>query len=233
MGVTKKQIKIALVDDHNLFRKCLSNFIKSEEQNKYFVLFDAENGNDLIAQLDKHRLPDIVVMDINMPGMDGFETVEWLQKNFPSIQILIVSMIEKEETIVKMLRLGVKGYLSKDIDPEGLYKALDEVSKGEYHYTKFLTGKLIHSVLKSASISEQGGLGSDKITNKWNTLSQREKEFVQLACTEMTYQEIAGKMFLAPKTIEGYRESVFEKLDLKNRIGLVLFVIKNELVKIQ
>jgi two-component system, NarL family, invasion response regulator UvrY len=171
-------------------------------------------------------------MDIDMPGMDGYETVAWLQNNYPTIQILVVSMIEKEEAVVKMLRLGVKGYLSKDIDPENLYTALDEVSQGEYHYTKFLTGKLIHSIMKPTHSPD--GKNSSYLTceSKWNTLTTREKEFVQLACTELTYQEIAGKMFVAPKTVDGYRESVFEKLDIKNRIGLVLFAIKNEFIKL-
>lgn len=229
----KRQIKIALVDDHNLFRKCLSNFIKSDEQNKLFVMFDAENGEDLISKLDKSRLPDVIIMDIDMPGMDGFETVEWLQNNFPSIHILVVSMIEKEEAIVKMLRLGVKGYLSKDIDPENLYAALEDVSNGQYHYTKFLTGKLIHSVIKSSENSEKPGLGSSSIISQWNALSQREKEFVRLACSDLTYNEIASKMFVAPKTVDGYRESVFEKLRLKNRIGLVLFAVRNNLVNFE
>ena len=231
MPVTKKQIKIALVDDHSLFRKCLSNFISSEEQNKYFVLFDAENGKDLIAQLDKHRLPDVVVMDIDMPGMDGYETVAWLQANYPSINILVVSMIEKEEAIVKMLRLGVKGYLSKDINPENLYTALEEVSRGEFHYTKFLTGKLIHSILKSNNSGDKA-TGYTTSESKWNALTPKEKEFVRFACTEMTYKEIAQKMFVAAKTVDGYRESVFEKLDIKNRIALVLFAIKNDIVKL-
>ncbi|GAB2809102.1 response regulator [Ferruginibacter profundus] len=232
MPSQKKQIKIALVDDHNLFRKCLSNFITSEESSNYFVLFDAENGKDLISKLDRNCLPDVVIMDIDMPGMDGFETVQWLQDKHPSIQILVVSMIEKEEAIVKMIRLGVKGYLSKDIDPEDLYEALEVVSKGEYHYTRFLTGKLIHSVLKSANQLMENNSAAGIATKKWLMLSQREKDFVQYACTESTYTEIAAKMFVAPKTVDGYRESVFEKLGLKNRIGLVLFAIKNELVKL-
>lgn len=226
----QKQIKIAVVDDHTLFRKCLANFITSEDNNNYFILFDAENGTDLMAKLDKNRLPDIVIMDIDMPGMDGYESVKWLQQNYPTIQILVVSMIEAEEAIVKMIKLGVKGYLSKDIDPEDLNAALAEVSKGEYHYTRFLTGKLIHSVLKENDTGANSTL--NEAQKKWNKLSQREKDFVMLACTEITYAEIASKMFVAPKTVDGYREAVFEKLGLKNRIALVLFAIKNKFVKL-
>lgn len=228
-----KQTKIALIDDHTLFRKCLVNYIRSDEQNRYFVLFDVHNGKELMNKLsaEKKILPDIIIMDINMPGMDGFEAVELLQRNYPAINILVVSMIEKEEAIIRMLRLGVKGYLSKDIDPEDLYRALDEVSKGEYHYTKFLTGKLIHSVI-TANTDNNTSLKLKGVNSKWDLLSNREKEFVKHACSELTYSEIATKMFLAPKTIDGYRDSVFEKLEIKSRVGLVLFVLKNEMIQL-
>lgn len=231
MNPNQKQIKIAVVDDHTLFRKCLAGFISSEDNNRYYILFDAESGTDLMAKLDKNRLPDIIIMDIGMPGMNGYEAVKWLQQNYPTIEILVVSMIESEEAIVKMIKLGVKGYLSKDIDPEDLHAALNDISKGQYHYTRFLTGKLIHSVLKEND-NEGGDASLSEARKKWNKLSQREKDFVMLACTEDTYHEIATKLFVAPKTVDGYRESVFEKLGLKNRIALVLFAIKNKFVEL-
>jgi two-component system invasion response regulator UvrY len=224
-----KQVKIAVVDDHTLFRKCLANFIMTEENSNYFILFDADSGKDLIAKLDKNRLPDIVIMDIDMPGMDGYASVKWLQEHYPTIQILVVSMIEREEAIVRMIRLGVKGYLSKDIDPEDLNAALKDLSKGEYHYTRFLTGKLIHSVLKE-SVSAANNTDIDEAHRKWNRLSQREKDFVGHACSEKTYSEIASLLYVAPKTVDGYRESAFEKLGVKNRIGLVLFAIRNKFI---
>lgn len=231
MNPPKKQIRIAVVDDHTLFRKCLANFINSEDNNRYYILFDADSGADLMKKLDRNRLPDIIILDIGMPGMNGFEIVKWLQQNHPTVEILVVSMIESEDAIVKMIKLGVKGYLSKDIDPEDLHAALNDISRGEYHYTKFLTGKLIHSVLKETGAEKNNGILSDA-EKKWNKLTQREKEFITLACTEDTYQEIAGKLFVSAKTVDGYRESVFEKLEVKNRIALVLFAIKNKFVEI-
>lgn len=231
MNPKQKQIKIAVVDDHTLFRKCLANFINSEDNNRYYILFDAESGTDLIKKLDKNRLPDIIIMDIGMPGMDGYEAVKWLQQNHPTIGILVISMIESEDAIVKMIKLGVRGYLSKDIDPEDLHAALNDISRGDYHYTKFLTGKLIHSVLKDKESVNDNGILSDA-EKKWTRLTQREKEFVRLACTEDTYQEIASKLFVAVKTVDGYRESVFEKLEVRNRIALVLFAIKYKFVEL-
>jgi two-component system invasion response regulator UvrY len=226
----KPQIKLAIVDDHKLFRKGLVSLINIIETENYHILFEAENGKDFIQQMNKKILPDIIVMDIDMPDMDGFETVAWLQDHYPEIPVLVVSMIEKEEAIVRMLKLGVKGYLSKDIEPEDINAALVAIADKGYYYTDFITGKLIHSIRKE---NENNRQESGAISNKvWRQLTEREREFVKLACSELTYNEIAGKMCLSPKTIDGYRESVFEKFNTKNRIGMVLYAIKNDLVKI-
>jgi DNA-binding NarL/FixJ family response regulator len=155
-----------------------------------------------------------------MPGMDGFVSVEWLNENFPDIKILIVSMIEKEESIVKMLKLGVKGYLSKDVEPNELGEALHAVLNKGYYYTDFITGKLVHAL--------QNDTVSNATTNY--SMNEREKEFLQLACSEFTYNEIATKMYLSPKTIDGYRNALFEKLNVKTRVGLVMFAVKNGIV---
>lgn len=159
-----------------------------------------------------------------MPGMDGFASVQWLKENFPEVKVLVISMIEKDETIVQMLRLGVKGYLCKDVEPNELAEALQAVANKGIYYTDFITGKLVHS-LQSNNAAPDDCSGIDK-------MNEREKEFLQLACSEMTYNEIAGKMFLSPKTIDGYRNSLFEKLNVKSRVGLVMFAIKNRIVKV-
>jgi len=164
-------------------------------------------------------------MDINMPHIDGFAAVQWLNENFPLIKILVVSMVEKEESILRMLKLNVKGYLNKDVEPKELGEALDAVMNKGFYYTDFITGKLVHALQME---------NSQQIINvaEVATISNREKTFLALACTELTYSEIAEQMFLSPKTIDGYRSSLFEKLKVKSRVGMALYAVKHGLVQL-
>jgi DNA-binding NarL/FixJ family response regulator len=216
-----------LVDDHKLFRKGLISLIEMVCGN-CVILFEADNGLDLQQKLNRQNEPDILLMDINMPLMDGFATVEWLNENFPLVKILVVSMVEKEASIVRMLKLGVKGYLSKDVEPAVLGEALNAIMNKGFYYTDFITGKLVHALNHNSD--------NDKDKKKSDTMrlmNEREKEFLLLACSELTYNEIAAKMFVSPKTVDGYRNALFEKFNVKSRVGLVLFAIKNGLVEIE
>ena len=219
----KQIIRLALVDDHRLFRKGLVSLIEMVCTD-CDILFEADNGVDLQQKLIKGNEPDIILMDVNMPQMDGFATVQWLNENYPLIKILVVSMIEKEESIVRMLQLGVKGYLSKDVEPEELGEALNAVMNKGFYYTDFITGKLVHSL--------QNDNDSNKKTSAAiQSMNDREKDFLQLACSELTYNEIAAQMFLSPKTIDGYRNSLFEKLQVKSRVGMALYAVRHGLVQ--
>ena len=229
MPSRKPPIKLAIVDDHKLMRKGLISLINVYE-NEYAILFEAGNGREMMANLDKKVLPDIVIMDIDMPDMDGFLTVAWLREHYPQIGILIVSMIQKEEAIVRMLKMGVKGYLSKDIEPEDIQAALKAIFQKGFYYTDFITGKLIHSLQNEDNKAGEGEYTFNHAA--WSQLSEREREFIKLSCSELTYPEIAKQMNLSPKTIDGYRENIFEKFNIKNRVGMVLFAIRNGLVKI-
>jgi len=217
----ESSIKLGLVDDHKLFRKGLISLIEMVSSN-CSVLFEADNGLDLQQKIDQDNNPDIILMDVNMPDMDGYASVEWLKEQYPDIKVLVISMIEKEETIMRMVKLGVKGYLSKDVEPKELGEALNAVANKGFYYTDFITGKLVHSIQNDIG---EASLGYDK-------LNDREKEFIQFACSEMTYAEIADKMFLSPKTIDGYRNALFEKLQVKNRVGLAMYAVKHGWVKL-
>ena len=214
-------LKLGIVDDHKLFRKGLITLIELAYP-KCEILFEADNGLDLQHKLIKKNLPEIIIMDVNMPGMDGFASAQWLKENYPDIKVLVVSMVEKEETIVRMLKLGVKGYLSKDVEPHELGEALRSIMNRGFYYTDYLTGKLVMSI-------QSDGVGKQKITNM-PQMNDREKLFLELACSELTYNEIADKMFLSPKTIDGYRNSLFEKLSVKSRVGLALYAVRHGLV---
>jgi two-component system, NarL family, invasion response regulator UvrY len=213
-------VKLALVDDHKLFRKGLISLLEMCNI-KFTVLFEADNGFDMQMKIDPENIPHVILMDVNMPGMDGFDSVEWLTKIFPQVKVLVVSMIQREETIVRMLRMGVRGYLCKDVEPQVLGEAVSAVMNRGYYYTDYITGKLIHSLQEEEE--------EDK---KPKPLNIREKEFLLLACSELTYNEIAVKMCVSPKTVEGYRVGVFDKLRIKNRVGLVLYAIKNSFLHI-
>lgn len=192
---------------------------------QYTVIFEADNGKDLQTKLTPENTPDILLLDINMPEMDGFSTVKWLNIHYPLIKTLVVSMIEKEETVVNMLKLGIKGYLCKDVEPKELSEALHSVYNKGFYYTDFITGKLLYS------IQQEGGEGYGG-SHTSASFNEREREFLKLVCSELTYNDIAVKMSLSPKTIDGYRNALFEKLNIKSRVGLALYAVKHGLVQI-
>jgi len=217
----KAKTKIAFVDDHTLFRKGLISLIDITGDD-YSIIFEADNGIEMKEKIQNNGEPDILFLDVNMPKMDGFACVEWLSQHYPLVKILVVSMIEQEETIVRMLRLGVKGYLCKDVEPKQLSEAINALLNKGYYYTDFVTGKLVHAL-------QQTGNTADPNSNML-LLNDREKSFLTLACSDLTYNEIAAKMFLSPKTIDGYRDNLFEKLNVKSRVGLALYAVKHGLV---
>lgn len=211
---------VVLVDDHVLLRNGLANLIRSFGE--YAVLFEAYNGKDFIRQLKPRCLPDIVLLDINMPEMDGFETAQWIKRHYPEIRTLALSMYDTDNSILRMLKNGVKGYILKDTEPSELKMALESVVHKGFYYSEMVTGKLIHTI---NALNEP----EHKVQHMLN-LNDRELEFLKLACSESTYKEIADQMYLSPRTIDGYRDALFEKLNVRTRVGLVLYAIRNGIV---
>jgi two-component system, NarL family, invasion response regulator UvrY len=212
---------IVLTDDHTLLRNGLAQLVQSLG---HTVLFEANNGKDLVAKLDATNLPDLVLLDINMPEMDGYETAQWLKQNHPDVNVLALSMYDNENSIIKMLKCGAKGYILKDSDPAELKAAIDAVMSKGYYYSDLVSGKLIHAINKI----DDAGSDIHTVTN----LSERETDFLKYSCTELTYKEIAEKMFVSPRTIDGYRDALFEKLNIKTRVGLAMYAIKNGIVQL-
>ena len=214
-------IKIALVDDHILLRKGLGNMLK---ESGHDVLFEADNGKDCMEKMKAGTIPSIVLMDINMPAMDGYETTAWLKKNHPSIKVLALSMYDDETSIIRMLKSGAKGYILKDSSPHDLTNAIETLhNKGSY-YSEIVTGKIVNAVSKMGE--------TDSELNSAASLHDKEIEFIKFCSTDLTYKEIADKMNLSPRTIDGYRDELFRKLNIKSRVGIVMFAIRHNIIHV-
>ena len=210
--------KIAIVDDHALVAKAFAGLI--ERFDDYEVIFEAEHGKDMMRFFELKQIPDLILLDINMPVMDGFETALWLKNNYPEIKVIALSMNNTEESIVGMLRNGARGYLLKDSRPSELKTALDTVMQKGYFYTDFITDRLIRSL----------NLGTFKNPVEEVGLNEREMAFLKLACTDLTYAQIADKLCISPRTVDGYREILFEKLKVKSRVSMAMAAIKLGLI---
>lgn len=213
--------KVAIADDHLLIAKAISSIIEGFKD--FEVLYEVENGKALQDRFKMTKnIPDIVLLDISMPVMDGFATAGWLRENHPAVLIMALSVQDDDESLIKMIKAGARGYLHKNVHPAELEKALQTlVSKGMY-YPDWATSKVFLKM----------GQPDDQANNKGVVITEREKEFLQYAGTELTYKEIGEKMFCSPRTVESYRDSLFEKLGLKTRVGLVVYAIKNNLLKL-
>jgi len=215
---------VVLVDDHVLLRNGLASLIRSF--GRFDVLFEASDGKDLIRQLKTiPRCPDVILLDIGMPEMDGHETACYLRLHYPEIRVLALTMSDADASIVRMLKNGAKGYILKDIDAPGLEQALDSIVDKGYYYSDTVTEKLIDTF---SHPDEPERRFRDLLA-----LNDRELEFMKLVCTEWTYKEIADRMYLSPRTIDGYRDALFEKLNVRTRVGLAMYAVKNGIVQLE
>lgn len=213
-------ITVGLVDDHVLLRNGLAALVKNIGHQ---VVIEASDGKDLIAKLQEQPQPQVILMDINMPVMDGYETAGYLKQHHPEIRVLALSMYDDEAAIIRMLKNGARGYILKDSDTPELKSAIEAVLTKGFYYTEMITGKLLHTINQT---------DEESTTRKVLNLNDREMEFLKLSCSEMTYKEIADKMHLSPRTIDGYRDSLFDKLKIKTRVGLAIYAIKHGIVHV-
>lgn len=205
---------IVIADDHLLIAKAITSII--EQFKNYNVLYECENGQMLIEKFKvKKNIPDIVLLDISMPVIDGFETALWIKENHPEILVMALTMQGDDESLIKMIKCGARGYLQKNVHPVELEKAMDTLVQKGFYYPDWATSRVLHA-LSSGNDGKPGGIN----------ISEREKEFLQYACTEFTYKEIGEKMFCSARTVESYRDSLFEKLGVKTRVALALYAVK-------
>jgi two-component system, NarL family, invasion response regulator UvrY len=204
-------IKIALADDHAIVRKGLAELIDSMPGLE--IILDADNGQELIAKLKNAKTkPDVCILDINMPEMNGYETASLIREIFQDMGILALSMYDTEFNIIKMLRAGAQGYLLKNAQPSELLRAITDIHQHGFYHSELVSGRLMRII-------------HDRRSGK-SDLNENEERFLTFCCTELTYKEIAEKMHKSPRTIDGYREDLFAKLGLSSRTGLVLYALK-------
>ena len=210
------KIHIAIVDDHTLFRNGVAALMA--EFDELEMVFEAENGQQLQQALAKHGKPDVILMDINMPVMDGYASTKWVKQNYPKIRVLALSMFEDDKAVIQMIKCGAGGYVLKESRPRELLEAIKAIHEKGVYINEMVSGKLLRSVADKEDLPD---------------ISKKELEFLKLCCSELTYKEIADQMFVSPRTVDNYREALFLKLNLKSRSGLVLYAIQNGIFKFE
>lgn len=207
---------IALVDDHILFRSGLKALFNSYPH--YQILIEANNGDEFLQKISNKFYPDAVLLDLNMPKMGGLELATILREKYPHIKIVILSMQLDDDVVLKLIKAGINGYLLKDSDKEEFLNCIEAVKQGDIYFSN----KVNRILQKSFTTKKQPK----------PQLSIREQEFLTLLCQELSYKEIADKLKVSVRTVDGYRDQLFYKLNINNKIGLVLYAIRNNLVEI-
>lgn len=212
-------IKVAIVDDHKIFRKGVVLSLRPYTNIRFVQ--EAEHGDDLLAGL-KESEPDVILMDLRMPGKDGIETTKIVSKQYPHIRIIILTMYEDERFVYHMMENGANGYLLKNAEPQEIRKAIMDVHEKGYYLNNF-----VNRILLKRSHSRSKVIPS---LNNEITLSDKERDVLRFICMEFTAQEIAQKMEISPRTVEAIKDRLMERFGSKNTAGLVFFAVKNNLV---
>ena len=226
------KIKVAIVDDHHLVRKGLRLLL--DNLNDFEILYEASNGEEFFALYNSNEIkPDIVLIDVNMPVMNGVQTTRLLEEKNDKIRKVALSVNTDLETVRSMIKAGACAYLFKDASPETFHQVLMKVYSDGFFYDKHVIQSLV------PEIGEQSKFNTTYTPEEKNEdmellrqLSARELTFLNYCCSELTYKEIADEMEITSRTVDGYRESLFYKLRIKSRIGLVIFAIKTGVYKI-
>jgi len=212
------RIRIAIADDHTMFRKGIVQLLKDSQ--KFEIVAEASNGQELYDLVMAMEIPpEICLLDINMPILDGYKTLPKIKFEYPRMKFMVLSMNDHEFAIIKMLRSGANGYLLKEDDPDELIRALEYIHTHDFYYTE-----LTNTHLQS--------MRSDPAGKKPIKLNENELTFLELCCSEMAYKEIAQHMGLSVRTIEGYRDELFKKLQLNTRTGLVIYALREGFVRL-
>ena len=217
----KEKIKIAVVDDHTLFRKGMASILQQVPD--FEVVMDANNGREFLDKLATTPV-DVVLLDLQMPELDGIKTTQIMQKDFPDVKIIILSMHDEDQFVLHLMEIGANGYLLKDTDSDEVEKAIRKVAEDEHYFSEFVSRVMLRRMTRKNTTPDL------KLFNFKTDLSEREIQVLKHICEGLTTTEISELLYLSPRTVEGHRLKMMEKLGLKNTAGLVAFAIKNQLV---
>lgn len=215
-------IKIAIADDEALFRKGMKLILNS--QDRFMVKLEAEDGEDLIQKLSESiDLPDVLLLDLKMPKLNGIEAAKIIRDTYPSVKIIVLSTHFSRAFIINMIELGAASYLPKNSEPEEVAETIEAVYSNGFHYNKE-----VMEFIRENIISKDKPKANFQVE-----LTNREKEILQLICEQYTTPEIGEKLFISPRTVDGHRNNLLSKLNCKNIAGLVVFALQNDVVKLR
>ncbi len=215
-----KTIKIAIADDHKIYRDGLKVGLAADDSLE--VVLEADNGEDLINGLEAST-PDVILMDLKMPVMDGMEATKEIRKNFNSIKVLVVTMYDDDKFIIHLMENGANGYLLKNADSDEIRKSIHAVYENGYYFNDLVNRALLKKLVLKRDFKPS--------FNQNIEFTERELEVLKLICEEKTAAEIGKEIFLSPRSIEGIRTKLIEKVGVRNTAGLVMFAIKNGIVE--
>lgn len=215
-------IKVAIADDHKIFRSGVINTLMP--YHNINVMFEADDGEHLL-QIMQESQPDVILMDLKMPKMDGIQATIVIKEKYPSVKIIILTMYEDDNFIVHLVENGANAYLLKNSEPEEIYEAICTTFEKGFYFNENVNLALLKKVLNKNKQHFKPAF-----TNEIQ-LTERELEVLKLICNECTTQEISEKIFLSPRTVEGLRQKLLEKLNVKNTVGLVLYAFRSGLIE--
>lgn len=212
-------IKIAIADDYKIYRDGLKVGLSADAQLE--VMLEADNGEDLLKGLENGQ-PDVILMDLKMPLMDGMEATKLVRKKYPAVKVLVVSMYDDDKFIIHLMENGANGYLLKNAEPEEIRRSIYAVQENGYYFNDVVNKALLKKLVLKNNLKPS--------FNKNIDLSEREQEVLKLICEEKTAAEIGKEIFLSPRSVEGIRQRLIEKIGVRNTAGLVMFAVKNGIV---
>jgi DNA-binding NarL/FixJ family response regulator len=213
------KIKIAIADDYKIYRDGLKVGLSSDENME--IIAEADNGEDLMKLLESNS-PDVILMDLKMPIMDGMEATKQVRKKYPAIKVLVVTMYDDDKFIIHLMENGANGYLLKNAEPDEIIKSIYAVKENGYYFNDVVNKALLKKLVLKNNLKPSFNQNID--------LTEREQEVLKMICEEKTAAEIAKEIFLSPRSVEGIRQRLIEKIGVRNTAGLVMFAVKNGLV---
>jgi len=214
-----KNIKIAIADDYTIFRDGLKVGLATDENLE--VILEAADGEDLVKGIETH-MPDVIIMDLKMPVMDGMEATKLIKKKYPDIKIVVVTMYDDEKFVIHLMEIGANGYLLKNADAEEIRRAVYSVYETGYYFNNVVSNALLKKLVIKGNIKPS--------FNEGVQLTEREQDVLKLICAEKTATEMGLQLFLSPRSVEGIRQRLIDKVGVRNTAGLVMFAVKNGMI---